>query len=424
MTESVGYPRFRWFVLLTLVVVTVAQAVIMIGPAPLMGIIAKDLEIGLGKATGMFMGGFNVFLAVSCVAGGVICDRFGFERTFLGSLLLMIVPSLALPSLGHSPQAVLAIRAVQACGAGPVMAVVSQVAATWFPRQERGIVTGLQGSGVALGIAIGFVAGPAGLAAGSWQSAMAWLTVVCFVGLALTIVLFLGPKAPGALEEAVDGAPASAGNGDFKRACRQPVTWVGVGVVFCLCWVLSAFNDLTPAYLAIAPPVGVGYGPMTAGKLMMMFQIAFIVGSAVTGFVMEKVFGGRARPVIMIGFCLFGTLAIAVSSPAITSSLSVLAPWLAVAGFFQAWVVPNAFAFVSLHYPAHITGKLVGMWMGIGLFGGSAGVIAGSVALHHTGNYLVSILLVGAVAFAGLLVSIFLRPPTATSQEPSLQAEY
>jgi len=424
MKQNVSYPRFRWFVLVTLVVVTVAQAVIMIGPAPLMGIIAEDLGIGLGQATGMFMGLFNLVLALSCVAGGAICDRVGYEKTFLGSLVLMIAPSLALPSLGHSPEAVLAIRAVQALGAGPVMSVVSQVAATWFPPEERGIVTGLQGSGVALGIAIGFVAGPAALAAGNWQSAMAWLTVVCFVGLALTLVLFLGPKAPGERRGAADGAPVTAGNGDFKKACRQPVTWVGVGVVFCLCWVLSAFNDLTPAYLAIAPPVGVGYGPMTAGKLMMMFQVAFIVGSAATGFVMEKVFGGRARPVIMIGFCLFGLLAIGVSSPTITSSLSVLAPWLVVAGFFEAWVVPNAMAFISLHYPAHITGKMVGLWMGIGLFGGSVGVIAGSVALHHTGNYLVSIFLVGVVAFAGLLVSFFLRPPNPTSREPSLQAGY
>jgi hypothetical protein len=67
---------------------------------------------------------------------------------------------------------------------------------------------------------------------------------------------------------------------------------------------------------------------------------------------------------------------------------------------------------------------MVGLWMGIGLFGGSVGVIAGSVALHHTGNYLASIFLVGGVAFAGLLVSFFLRPPNSTSREPSLQGEY
>ncbi|MBI5445156.1 MAG: MFS transporter, partial [Deltaproteobacteria bacterium] len=412
MTEATVYPRFRWFMLLALVVITTAHSVIMIGPAPLMGVIAKEFGMSLGRATGAFMGLFNLFAALSCVAGGVVCDRFGITKSFFWGLVLLAVPSLALPFLGHTFEAVLVIRILQACGVGPILAAVSPVAALWFPPLERGIVTGLQGSSVALGIAIGFVAGPAAFAStGSWQSAMAWLTVICFVGLAFAIVLFLGPKAPDVSAAARAGAAVPEGNGDFKLACRQPVTWVGVFVVFSLCWVLSAFNDLTPAYLAVEPPVGVGHGPMTAGKLMMLFQVAFIVGSAVTGFVMERVFGGRARPPIGIGFCLFGLFALWSMSRGVSSNLPALAPMLAAAGFFQGWVVPNAFAFIALSYPAHITGKLVGMWMGIGLFGGTAGVVAGSVALHHTGRYDVSILIVGVAAAVGLVLSLFLKPP-------------
>ncbi|MDF1552273.1 MAG: MFS transporter [Deferrisomatales bacterium] len=425
MTESAGYPRFRWFVLVALVVITAAHSMVMIGPAPFMGIIAQELGISLGRATGYFMGIFNLFAALSCVAGGAICDRFGITKTFFLGLVLMTVPSLALPLWGHSFGSILTLRILQGCGVGPIMAVAAPVAALWFPRHERGIVLGLQGTSVALGIAIGFVAGPAAFAAtGSWQAAMAWLTVLCFVGLALNAVVSFGSTAPGDSGEVPAGETIPTGGHDFKLACRQPVTWVGMFIVFSLSWTLAAFNDLTPAYLAIEPPIGVGHGTMTAGKLMMMFQVAFMVGSAVTGFVMERVFGRRARPVIAIGFCLFGILSVASLARGVASDVPTLIPLLAAAGFFQAWIVPNAMAFVSLHYPAHITGKVVGLWMGTGLFGGTCGVIAGAAALHHTGNYEVSILFVGAASFVGLALSLFLKPPVLASVEPVLQAEY
>ena len=73
----------------------------------------------------------------------------------------------------------------------------------------------------------------------------------------------------------------------------------------------------------------------------------------------------------------------------------------------------NVIAFASKHYPAHIAGKLVGMWMGIGLFGGLAGILAGATALHNTGNYHVSIIIVCIIAIIGLIFAQFLKPPRA-----------
>jgi len=411
MNESIQYVKFRWFVLLTLCVLTVATSVIMISPAPLIGIISKNLGLDLGTTTGTLMGIFNLALAVSCIIGGFLCDRFGLVKVFFWGSVLMIVPTLALPYCGNSVAGAVAMRVVQAFGVGPILASVSAVAALWFPPQQRGIVTGFQGMSVTLGIAIGFVAAPAAYAAvGSWQVAIAWLTISCFVALALTIVFAFGPKPP--VQSKIEVCdPAVPDNGDFRLAMRQPESWVGVIVIFCLCWVMSAFNDLTPAYFAIDPPVGVGYGPMMAGKLMMAVQVAFMIGAVVIGFVFVKIFKGNARPGIIIGYFLFAIFAVSIMWQAVYSNLSVLVPCLMVAGFFEAWVVPIVFAFIALHYPAHIAGKLVGMWFGIGLFGGTVGVIVGATALHSTGNYHASIIIVGVVALIGLILTLFLKPP-------------
>ena len=113
----------------------------------------------------------------------------------------------------------------------------------------------------------------------------------------------------------------------------------------------------------------------------------------------------------MIGYILFAIFAVSIMWPVVYGNMGVLVPCLFIAGFFEAWVVPNVFAFISLHYPAHIAGKLSGTWFGIGLFGGTVGVILGAAALHGTGNYHASILIVGLVAVIGFVLTIFLKPP-------------
>jgi len=415
MSESAQYPQFRWYVLFTLCMLTVATSVIMIFPAPLIGVIAKNLGKDLGVTTGVLMGGFNLALGLACIIGGFLCDRFGLVKVAIVGSVLMIVPTLMLPYYGNSLPALVVLRLIQACGAGPILAMVACVAAIWFPPLQRGIVTGIQGMSVTLGIAVGFVSAPAlNQAIGNWQVASAWLSVICFVGLALALVIPFGPKPPAMALTEINSAGASE-NGDFKLAMRQPVSWIGVLVIFCLCWVLSAFNDLTPAYFAIDAPVGVGYGPLMAGKLMTVVQVAFMFGAVASGFIMEKLFRGRTRPVILIGFALFAVFAVSIMLPAVFGTMPVLVTCLFLAGFFEAWVVPNVFAFIALHYPAHIAGKLSGMWFGIGLFGGTIGVILGATALHSTGNYHVSILIVGTMAIIGFILATFLKPPKVFS---------
>ncbi len=411
MIQSASYPRFRWYVLLTLCIANMASAIIMIAPAPIIKFVAQDLGLDVGQATMAMLGVFSIASAFSCIIGGFLCDRFGFVKPYIASFLFLALPTLALPYVGHNLGAVMAVRIIQALGIGAIPASVSPIAAIWFPPQERGIVTGFQGMSYTLGLALGFVAAPAAFAAaGTWQGAMPWLTLICFVGLVLTIVIPFGPQ-PGTHAHIEARTALAADSGDFKLAVVQPVTWILLSVMVCQAWVMAAFNDLTPNYLAADSPIGVGYGAMMGGKLMMAVQIAYMVGSITTGFVMEKIFRGTTRPVIMIGYAVFAIFAVSIILPLVYGRLPVLLVCLMVAGFFQAWVIPNALAFISLHYPPHITGKLVGTAFGINLFAASAGIMLGAYALHHTGNYHISIIIVGTVAALGFVLAFFMKPP-------------
>jgi MFS family permease len=241
---------------------------------------------------------------------------------------------------------------------------------------------------------------------------MAGMSVVSIVGLILSLFVVFGPKAP--VANSLEICDASSGNAsEFKLALGQIATWSGILCIFLFSWLNQAFNDITPGYLAIESPVGLGLGPMEAGKIMMIFQIAFMVGAVVSGIVTEKLFGGRAKPVVLISFLVTAVFTFSVKLPAVYSNQSTLLTCLIIAGFFMAWVNPQVMAFVAKNYPEQITGKVGGLIMGIGIFGGTAGVAAGSTALHTTGLYLVSITIVSVVAIVGGIVTLGLNPPKA-----------
>ena len=411
MNQNIVYPKFRWFVLLMLGFVTMASSVVLISPAPLVSVIAKDLGLSLGETTGMMMGPFTFCVAISCILGGVIIDRIGIIKVFIGSLILLIAGGLLTPVIGNTLGGLLFIRVIGGFGTGPIMATLTTVAAQWFPSEERGIVTGTQGMSVGFGVALGFVAAPAFFTmAGTWQAGMAWLSIFSIIGLILTIIVAVGPKAPEVVNEMACEVAVSSGS-DYKLALGQLVTWLCVIGIFVNSWANQAFNDLTPGYLAIEAPIGLGMGPMTAGQYMMIYQLAFMVGSVLCGIVMKKVFNGNARPVLLICSILAAVFALSVKLPIIYSNSTALLICLILTGLFLSSINPTIQAFISMHYPKSIIGKIGGMAMGIGIFGGTAGVAAGSVALHTTGTYQLSILIVAAILLVGFVFALGMKPP-------------
>lgn len=404
---STGFSSFRWIVLITLCIDTAATAVALISPAPIMGPIAHTLGVSLGEATGTTMGTFNLFVGLSCIIGGWLLDQFGTVRVWLTCIILMIVGLLLIPVYGTTFLGLNVLRAIHGCATGPIMASAARVAATWFPSQERGIVTGFQGMSMGLGVAIGFMAAPLLYEyTGDWTDTMAWISVFSFIGLGLTVLVAVGPKAP--LDQMA--SDRQGGDHDFRRALQQPATWAAIGCVVWLSWVYQGFNDLVPGYLAIDAPVGLGLGPVTAGRDMMYFQIAFMVGAVLSGFVAEKFFGGRSRPVVVLGFAVFTALAFSIKLSVVTSNSTVLMSVLMVTGFFQALVNPTTFAFIAKYYPEHVTGRIGGLTQGIGILGGTGGVFAGAYALHTTGLYFLSLTIVIVIGIIGMIFALGLKP--------------
>jgi len=411
-------PGFRWFILVALVLATMTNAVTLISPAPMIGDLCKSLQTEPGAVVGATMGTFNLFGALAAIAGGWLLDRLGFVKVWIVCLTLMVIGLLLTPVFGHSILGLAVLRSLQAIGGGPIMASAGKVAAEWFVPEERGNVTAAQGFSMGIGITLGFSIAPAFLMkTGDPMKAMAAVSIVGIIALVLAIVVAFGPKAPEMAQPEL-----VAGNSDnlFAWAMKQPATWMTMVVVVALGWLFQGYNDIVPGYIAI-PGIGLGMGPMTAGKYMSMVSIALMVGAAVSGFLVEKVFGGSSRLVAGLACLLFAVFAFAIKFPAITGS-SALVPCLVLAGFFMAVINPVLMAFFAKNYPEQVVGRICGTAQGISMFAGTAGVAAGASALHVTGHYQWPINIVVILGIIGAIAAFGMRKPGEVKVASQIEA--
>ncbi len=206
----------------------------------------------------------------------------------------------------------------------------------------------------------------------------------------------------------------------LRRALATPAAWAAIGSVVLMSWVHQAYNDLSPTYLSAAPPLGIG---LPNGSALLGFaQLAFFLGAFAAGLATERLFRGRARPGLMIGFGMGSIFALGMLLPAATESSGLMLVVLCVAAFFFSWVNPTALAYIAKTYPTNIVGKLGGYAMGIGVFGGTAGVAAGSAALHATDDYTLSIIIMSVVCASGVIAAFFLKQPRTAAASESASA--
>jgi MFS family permease len=164
----------------------------------------------------------------------------------------------------------------------------------------------------------------------------------------------------------------------------------------------SAFS-LSPSYFAEARPLGLNMGPVVAGQMTGLIQLGAIIGPIFGGLLLDKFFRDRSRVVLGIGFvlalCYFG-LRLEVVCDVRSSFLAVLL----LSGAGIGILFPMLQSRINEVYDHRIVGRMNGIWLGIGAFGGSAGLAANALALKFTNGYALPITIISAAAAFGLLL--------------------
>jgi len=414
--EDAGYPRYRWFILVSLCVVQATAVMVLVSPATMIGEISKSMDIDMGMVTQITMVAVQIFVGISAFFGGGAIDRFGAYRIWTGCSILFIISSLLVPVTGNTPWGMLFIRLIQGFGAGPIMATAPLVAAQWFPAPERGIVIGFQSATVSAGAIISLNFIPFVFRkTGDWQAALAWLAVFFAITLIFSLIAALGPKPP-EKDVMLPHARSGVNERDIIKAFRLPATWAALLCGLWFMWVVRLFNDVITNFLAVDPPVGAGLGPAGAGGMMSGVNAVFTIAAIASGFMLEKVFGGRLRALVLLGFILPSVLWSLIKFPAVHSSILMLSACMWIGAFGIALTSPLITTFFAKSYPEGIMGKLGGLVIVFNQAGIFVGIAAGSISLSITERYDIAIYLVGAGAFMGFLSALMLKEPKVFSR--------
>ncbi|MBU1171988.1 MAG: MFS transporter [Proteobacteria bacterium] len=411
MENENGYPGTRWLMLAAVAVGQVMIGTTLICYAPILGIIAGDIGVSVGEISAAAMGTIIMAAAISSILSGPILDKFGVARVITLGALITTMGVLLAPVFDNSLREIILVRLIMGMGWGPVTACTSTVAARWFPVHQRGIVAGMVGAGISLGIILGFILTPAFMdAMGHWSLAIRSLVVIPGIALILAFAtnFLTEPEIHETVTAEYDSHKISS---DVALAFKSLPTYVGILCMFLFTWYMNAFNDLTPGFIAIEPPTGLGMGPAVAGHFMSAVQVGMLLGSAASGFILMKIFKGRIKPVLITGFLFSGVFMFAVKFPLVNSAPPLLTASLFLAGFFEAFIIPMVATFIATNYPSTIMGRIYGTTFGISIFGGAIGVFVGSTFLHMTGTYMISITMVGVVALLGMVASFGINPP-------------
>jgi len=416
MTEIV-YPKFRWYILFTLIICTATTGMGLIGPAPLIPEMLKTMPYDAGQITLITMSSFNLFVALSALFGGVLLDKFGVIKVFIAGLILVSAGSLLMPLIGNSFWGMIFNRLLQGCGTGPIMASSAPLAAAYFPHKERSIVTGFQGFSVSLGVACGLSFIPRlAISLGDWQKALMFIGPLGIIGIILAIIIMFGPKPPEVMVESTPEEHQAAIAHSFKKALGFHVTWIAIAAYVIMSWIYQGFNDVVPGYIGV--PVeenlgSLGMGTVKGGEYLVLAQILFMIGSVLGGILTDKVFKGNGRPIMATGFIMGALFSFLIMSGAVTANPPILVACLTCCGFFFAFVNPQAVGYIAKNYPKEVTGKLGGLATGIAIFGGVGGATSGGYLIHVSG-YPASIYInVMTMCILGFIVALFLRPKKA-----------
>jgi len=405
MKDSIQYPRFRWLILVAVIIANIGSSITGLAVAPVLPQIAESLHINLGLASNLVLtppvfSGCVIMLLV----GGAICDRYGVLFTIILGLLCAAVPASLMPWIGNSTTGIFWARIAQGASGGFLFTTMGPVIGLWFPTHQKGLASGLMGASVAIGSSAGVVTGPIVFElVNNWQTMYVWLSGLSWVSIVFAVILAMMPKPKLPVQpRPADGASDST---IFKRALFSPLTMIGVLITFAAIYGTQCLYALTSTFLAAAKPVGAGYGSMTAGQLMLGLTLfAGVVGPIVSGLLLDRVFHGNTKVVFLIGFGLTCVFVYLLTLPSIIDRIPVLEATMILAGFGVQIVFSTIFYFIAKAYAPQVVGKITGTWMGIGNFGGVVGLYIAGVTIKSEGSYHTTLMLQSLVALVGFIL--------------------
>ena len=195
--------NYRWFVLLTVMIGTMAS----IMASTIINVAVPDMSrvFSLGQERAQWLSaGFMAAMTLSMLTTPWLLERFGYRHAYVGAVLLLLVGGVA-GGLSQWFELVLAMRVVEGLAAGVLQPIPMIIIMRAFDTHERGKASGIFGFGVVLAPALGPSVGGVLVEWFGWRSIFFVVVPFCLAALWLAR-RYLPVSAPGGGEVNRQGA--------------------------------------------------------------------------------------------------------------------------------------------------------------------------------------------------------------------------
>lgn len=338
-----------------------------------------------------------IFMATYCVGlfpAAFISGNLGTRiPVLIGTALTVLGAAIrALPFGGFTVvfigQFLTAVGQLFTLGAPP------QIAAIWFPPEQRGLATAIGAVANMAGPAVSFLIGPA--LADDILLLLVINSIICSVmGILLVIFFRESPPLPPSLVQSDDSFSLSDLRGLFKNL-QFLIFAIGSGMAIGSYWAVPTLLSQS-----IVPH---GYSEADAGRLGFVLIAVGIVGSIVAGFILDRLSAWQKS--LIVGSALIGTIAlIGYFFSMIPDRIVFLYLSVGVYGFFFSALIPlsmEAVAECAFPISETVTGGVVMLFANIF----SLGLTFAMSVLQDpvTGSTSISNTVAGAVVIVGVIL--------------------
>lgn len=196
-------PRYRWWLLLSVMLGTMASVM----SSTIINVAIPDMSqhFTLGQERAQWAtSGFMAAMTVSMLTTPWLLSRFGYRRTYVGCMALLLIGGVAGGFAQHYPL-VLAARVVEGLAAGVVQPIPAIIILRAFEPHEQGRASGIFGMGVVLAPALGPSVGGLLVDAFGWRSIFFMVVPFCLASFWMAR-RYVPTNAPGGVAASADAA--------------------------------------------------------------------------------------------------------------------------------------------------------------------------------------------------------------------------
>ncbi|WP_299979934.1 MFS transporter [Desulfobacula sp.] len=374
--------HYRWIVLLIFVSSQLVLSIAGYGWGALAPFLKKLMSLN-STQIGSIGSIFYFAAALSALPSGMLVDLYGVKKGLIGWLGITSVPLLLLSIFKPIFPIFIILAAISGLGYGIGNPVCSKGLFLWFDQNIRGLVFGIKQSAVTVGAAV------SGILLVYLADKVGPFNALGIIGLAISVMTILSliyyhdPIHP----ENISNNTTALKRGKFlsefgELFANKPFFYLSLIMAL-----LGLAQGVVISFLILYATEKLGYSLLEAGSLLTLVMISGAVGRILWGFISDRLYGARRKPVLIIISTLAVLTITALAVWDVTWPKWLLIPVLMGLGLSTAGWNSVALVLVTEISTESRTGTSVGLASTIAWFGLASGPIAFGSIIDHFGYF-------------------------------------